>query len=578
MFHRLYWKPSICIVVTICSFLFYSSPHSAVAFRLKGPRRFFPKLQYCSVQSGRLLSVATPLQSLKIVREDGRDKDFDMIVRVRSNLGTVKLKIGDDERATEATIRTRILEDLQNKTSTAYQMTQELSFDPAGTRKIHPSKLLSEQGIQHGSMVYCRVEEAASKDSDKSDGNKDEGVDNKNISANNAKLKEEPKETLAERDVPKKNNCVIDLIESSDEEETSDENDDDDDEVQVISPPKRQKSISKTRAEDPIPTNRKRPRASSNSDSSAKKVTVRYNTMTGGSYPNFQIASYNVWFGPPDPEARQVYPQERMKGIVECLELASSFKERQQGMPCPLLFVGLQELTPNLVEYLEPSFQSMGYKLYTQTIGGSGPSYGIGIVVPKDLTIIEHGFLPYKNSIQGRGFFFVRTPTLLFATTHLESWCGPQMTGAKEREVQIVEVANYCQEQLVKYHLELTAILGDLNWDDERKRKSSEAPNRNLLSILPNGWQDAGKPFDFTYDAKENPMLGGNLRRRFDRCLYRTNFKSYSAKGLEKIGSQSIPNLIWNKRNTYNNTVKKMPVAPSDHFGILIHFSKKGSS
>ena len=149
------------------------------------------------------------------------------------------------------------------------------------------------------------------------------------------------------------------------------------------------------------------------------------------------------------------------------------------------------------------------------------------------------------------------------------------------REVQIVEVADFCREQLeLEKGLELAMIAGDLNWDDERKRKSSEAPNRNLLSILPKGWQDAGSPFDFTYDAKENPMLNGNLRRRFDRCIYMTHpngarGRIYKSRGLDKIGKESIPNLVWNKRDTYNITIKKMALTPSDHFGIVIHFSNK---
>ena len=55
-----------------------------------------------------------------------------MILRVRSNLGTAKLEIDDQEKATESTIRARILEDLRCKTSSAYKLTQDLSFDPAG--------------------------------------------------------------------------------------------------------------------------------------------------------------------------------------------------------------------------------------------------------------------------------------------------------------------------------------------------------------------------------------------------------------------------------------------------------------
>jgi len=211
--------------------------------------------------------------------------------------------------------------------------------------------------------------------------------------------------------------------------------------------------------------------------------------------------------------------------------------------------------------------------------------------VSKELKILEQRFVPYRNSIQGRGFLFVRTPTLLLVTTHLESWCGPQFTGAAEREQQIIEVADHCQEQLdsTANNLELAVILGDLNWDDERKQKRSIPPNRNLLSILSEGWHDAGTQFDFTYDAKENPMLNGNLRRRLDRCIYTTSSRlcggettqgsqqqqrqHYKSTGLLKIGKEAIPNLTWNKKNSYNGNIKQMPVSPSDHFGIMVSFS-----
>mmetsp|Transcript_21312 Transcript_21312/g.45226 ORF Transcript_21312/g.45226 Transcript_21312/m.45226 type:complete len:82 (+) Transcript_21312:603-848(+) len=80
-------------------------------------------------------------------------------------------------------------------------------------------------------------------------------------------------------------------------------------------------------------------------------------------------------------------------------------------------------------------------------------------------------------------------------------------------------------------------------------------------------------------------MLNGNLRRRLDRCIYtsqpiktrgsnerRQNFRSTN---LQKIGREIIPNLVWNKKNSYNGNIKKMPVSPSDHFGIMISFSNE---
>jgi hypothetical protein len=70
-------------------------------------------------------------------------------------------------------------------------------------------------------------------------------------------------------------------------------------------------------------------------------------------------------------------------------------------------------------------------------------------------------------------------------------------------------------------------------------------------------------------------MLGGNLRRRFDRCIYiRRSCSNEPRVTLEKLGKDPIPGLSWNKRNPYNGTVRKVQVAPSDHFAIGVCFQQ----
>ena len=93
-------------------------------------------------------------------------KTITMIVRVRNNLGTMKLKIDDDAGAMESTIRDAVMQECRqrqqrdNNSSTKYKLTKVLSFDPSCTHAIDPNQTLRSQGIQHGSMVYCRLEEA----------------------------------------------------------------------------------------------------------------------------------------------------------------------------------------------------------------------------------------------------------------------------------------------------------------------------------------------------------------------------------------------------------------------------------
>jgi hypothetical protein len=75
-----------------------------------------------------------------------------------------------------------------------------------------------------------------------------------------------------------------------------------------------------------------------------------------------------------------------------------------------------------------------------------------------------------------------------------------------------------------------------------------------------------------TYDSKINPMLGGNLRRRFDRCLvfhrnaYNNNHDDDSNNKKKNsvcstcIGTEAIPSLTFAKFNC-------------DHFGLVTRFS-----
>jgi Endonuclease/Exonuclease/phosphatase family len=360
--------------------------------------------------------------------------------------------------------------------------------------------------------------------------------------------------------------------------------------VEVVSPPTAarldQRQISRLQPRDccalESPTLKKRiTAAEEQSLANSKKLRVAAaSTVTAASsapsHNKFSIASYNVWFGPPDGGAAgQVYPKERMAAVVDRLQ-AAAIAQRD----CPLLFVGLQELTTSLVEYIGPHFKKLGYRLCTQPLESSagGASYGVGIAVRTDLMILERRFVPFGNSLQGRGMMYVRTRTLLLATTHLESYCGPQYTGASEREKQVVEATRFCQGLLDRNDstLQLAVIAGDLNWDDERKQKRGDGPqNQNLVSLLSPRWYDAGSPFDYTYDSKLNPMLSGSLRRRLDRCIYCCTSKrkaGYRSASFQKVGNEVIPNLAWDKKNTYNGSTKKMPVTASDHFGIVVSF------
>lgn len=525
-----------------------------------------------------------------------------MILRVRSNLGTWKLEVDEHNGAgirTASTITTQDIIHQNHELFGSYKFVKDLSLDPSGSHPVDRTLTLKEQGIEHGSMLYCRLEERHGIEHDSGSAKRaavssvnphgrTEGRQSKpkrNSDEAQVSVAMQYKEEFASASMLRKTNDVVDLMDSGDDEA-------DGDEAEAIDPQgvarQNQKKFPQEQHQDSSaggapPAKKKRITTPALKSLAIPKESLSATTTvpsSSSSYNKFSIASYNVWFGPPDEAAGQVYPRERMAAIVDCLQAAAVTQN-----DWPMLFVGLQELTPSLVDYIGPPFRTLGYKLCLQPLGNGGVSYGVGMAVPNHFAILESRFVPYGNSIQGRGLMYIRTRALLLATTHLESYCGPQYTGASERETQIIEATKFCQEQLDMNEstLELAIIAGDLNWDDERKQKRGDRPqNQNLLSLLDPRWKDAGKPFDYTYDSKENPMLNGNLRRRFDRCLYcsakremGSKRQEYGSTSFQKVGDEVIPTLQWDKKNPYNGSVKKMPVAASDHFGIVVSFTKK---
>jgi tyrosyl-DNA phosphodiesterase 2 len=304
---------------------------------------------------------------------------------------------------------------------------------------------------------------------------------------------------------------------------------------------------------------------------------------------SFSICSYNIWFS-------EVHREERMAHVSHIIS---------ELRPKPT-FVGMQEVTPDMFQILSPLLRSMGYVLIRQ----EGVAYGCAIGVltnsprmlndstaPVQAQVIDSGFLPYSMSQMGRGLLWVQADVetvgkVLFTTTHLESYV-PGNDGSKERERQLHEACQFCLEKMKQSRhdsIKCSLITGDLNWDDERKRSSGT--DRRLLSMVEHDQQDVTPWIDswletmpgqdgYTYDSRVNPMLKGNLRRRFDRCLacFRHDF-NISIHSADLVGKDAIPGLQWRKEIQKWNNGRPMgevsydlrPVAPSDHFGLFVSF------
>jgi len=305
----------------------------------------------------------------------------------------------------------------------------------------------------------------------------------------------------------------------------------------------------------------------------------------------FQVVTYNLWFGCrgdgfPHPEAR-------MSKVADLLLNRHSTQN-------PLWFAGFQEVVPSLSTVLFPKLQKAGYRIIQET----GVPYGVALAIRQagandDCAcpqIVEANFQPYRQSPLGRGFMYAhcRIPSpgecdeeCIVATTHLESFCSKQYDGSKFRGPQILELQQFFFRRMQQHpNIKTAIIMGDLNWDDERLKNS---PDPKLLELLseatgggaPNGqWKDAFLETNsdrnnkgYSYDTKLNPMFSGSLRRRLDRVLVFRPEDSDIILRQHMIGKDPLPGLTFDKPNTFNGTTREMPVAASDHFGLVTHLS-----
>jgi len=320
---------------------------------------------------------------------------------------------------------------------------------------------------------------------------------------------------------------------------------------------------------------------------SSKKasLTKGRTSKTGGSQRlDIDFLTYNLWFQP-------TFYKERMATVASLVTRGADATCRQP------LFVAMQEVTGDLSQELYPPLRDAGYEIFGQDM--TQVAYGCSIaVLTRDgdvcVKTVGSGFLPFTETIMGRGLFWVRVRVrrpgcdafeIFYSCTHLESFIanhygpGKPYTGTNERTKQLIEAKHFCENNMKnRSSIRLAVITGDMNWDDERKRSKGIDPT--MMSLMDDTWLDTWKDFlpkddGYTYDSKLSPMLKGNLRRRFDRCLVRFRNPSEDAvTGNSLIGLDPIPGLQWKKPVNNWSTgkptgeIRVLPVMPSDHFGL----------
>lgn len=267
------------------------------------------------------------------------------------------------------------------------------------------------------------------------------------------------------------------------------------------------------------------------------------------------ILSYNVWF------REDLELQSRLDAIGDVI---------LQHRPHIVFF---QEVTETIYKLFQ---RASWWKSYDCSVKpGVAAQRAYFCMQLSKLPVFSFRQSPFRNSVMGRELCLAEVDAgkgarLLVATSHLESPCPAPPTWnqmfSPERVVQAKEAMALLEE------FPNVIFGGDMNWDD---KKDGPPP-------LPAGWFDAWlhlRPGQdgFTYDTKANRMLSGNraLQKRLDRMF--CQLRDFEAVSIEMVGTEPIPDLTYSKEKKVKGLVQmiKLPVLPSDHFGLLLKLSRK---
>lgn len=270
------------------------------------------------------------------------------------------------------------------------------------------------------------------------------------------------------------------------------------------------------------------------------------------------VLSYNVWF------REDLELQARLDAIGGVI---------LQHRPHIVFF---QEVTENIYSIFQ---RASWWKSYDCSVKpGVGAQRAYFCMQLSKLPVFSFRQSPFRNSVMGRELCLAeldagKSATLVVATSHLESPCPAPPTWnqmfSPERVVQAKEAMSLLKD------FPNVIFGGDMNWDD---KKDGPPP-------LPLGWFDAWlhlRPGQdgFTYDTKANPMLSGNrsLRKRLDRMF--CQLRDFEAVSIEMVGTDPIPDLSYSKEKKVKGQVQliKLPVLPSDHFGLLLKLCRRNSA
>jgi len=117
-------------------------------------------------------------------------------------------------------------------------------------------------------------------------------------------------------------------------------------------------------------------------------------------------------------------------------------------------------------------------------------------------------------------------PNVLLATTHLESWIGPEANGEvlANRRSQLAEAGEKVARRAAEAQCCLAVLAGDMNWND--------ADGGDPLDVLRataggGGWMDAWQAVGSPQESRAT--MGWNLR--LDHCCYSETLPRHTSGG-----------------------------------------------
>ncbi|GMH79652.1 hypothetical protein TrST_g7895 [Triparma strigata] len=239
-------------------------------------------------------------------------------------------------------------------------------------------------------------------------------------------------------------------------------------------------------------------------------------------------------------------------------------------------FVACQELTGSLLQHLSSS--SSSYSIHDQQIQqsprsgvGSDLRYGCAMLFPKSRAPTVMGSFMFVKSKMTRGLTFGIVENVLLASTHLESFNGPRDPGQEFRALQVVEFKEFVEKLVSLKLIKAAAVMGDMNWDDEKAAVSKRAlGDTSMAKLLGGEWIDAYRNLysvdahnGYTYDGNQNAMLSSNgFRRRFDRILL------YPANKVEVSKVEIVGREVIEGGERVLQSGKRLKITGSDHFGL----------